>query len=133
MLLFILNRHLGLQPRLDPALNFGFFGSRSFLLPLFQPLLQLTPFSFRQDNALNLLRVSYCADVRYRFPMPHAEDFGFLLSARQRQKSEEKPNLFTALYSFAGNKLRGAGIYGDLPWRGVYESARRPITASPHR
>ena len=31
------------------------------------------------------------------------------------------------------NELRGARIHGDLPWRGVYESARPLLTASPHR
>jgi hypothetical protein len=40
---------------------------------------------------------------------------------------------FGRLWYLEVSDCEGRQDSGDLTWRGVYESARRPMTASPHR
>jgi hypothetical protein len=73
-----------------------------------------------------------------QFPVLHVTDSASLCSPQRNNKNDMngaivKESSGVAREETVQQTARGQELNGDLTWRGVYELARPPITASPHR
>jgi hypothetical protein len=66
-------------------------------------------------------------------PTGFTEIVSYLAPTVSRGQSLEKFRRHLSRRKRAQRTARGQELNGDLTWRGVYELARPPITASPHR